>query len=593
MAIDYDFSGWATKHNIKCSDGRTIMKDAFKHNDGAQVPLVWNHQHNHPDEVLGHALLENRDEGVYAYCKFNDTENGKTAKLLVQHGDIDALSIYANNLKENMRNVIHGNIRELSLVLAGANPGAYIDAVMAHGEESDSEATIYNDGGIELYHAEDDKKEDNVKMDKEKNTNNDDKSIKDIFNSCTEEQQQAWLATLGQALEGDDSDDDEGGNNMKHNVFDNDMEEQGTYLTHADEKAIIARAKRLGTFKAAMAEFAEDNSLQHGFADYEALFPENEWENTPGAPKILDKDESWVGTILGKVKKSPMARVRCRYTDLREADIRGLGYTKGEQKKLIGQFDMIGRSFDPQTVYVKDEMHRDDILDIEDFDVVNYQKNIMRSKLEMTIAQAVSIGDSRPKGDPDKIKEAHIQPVWGDIELFTIYQDVDIAKAKTELQGSNTNANFGENYIYAEAIITAALYAREKYKGSGSLDFFCTPHLLNVMLLARDMNGHRMYQSKDDLAAALNVKNIYTVEQYEGKTRTTDDGKTKKLLGLFYNFADYQIGSVKGGQITNFEQFDIDFNKYKYLMETRISGGNTVPFSAIALEELVSGSAEG
>jgi len=569
------------------------MKDAFKHNDGAQVPLVWNHQHNHPDEVLGHALLENRDEGVYAYCKFNDTENGKTAKLLVQHGDIDALSIYANNLKENMRNVIHGNIRELSLVLAGANPGAYIDAVMAHGEESDSEATIYNDGGIELYHAEDDKKEDNVKMDKEKNTNNDDKSIKDIFNSCTEEQQQAWLATLGQALEGDDSDDDEGGNNMKHNVFDNDMEEQGTYLTHADEKAIIARAKRLGTFKAAMAEFAEDNSLQHGFADYEALFPENEWENTPGAPKILDKDESWVGTILGKVKKSPMARVRCRYTDLREADIRGLGYTKGEQKKLIGQFDMIGRSFDPQTVYVKDEMHRDDILDIEDFDVVNYQKNIMRSKLEMTIAQAVSIGDSRPKGDPDKIKEAHIQPVWGDIELFTIYQDVDIAKAKTELQGSNTNANFGENYIYAEAIITAALYAREKYKGSGSLDFFCTPHLLNVMLLARDMNGHRMYQSKDDLAAALNVKNIYTVEQYEGKTRTTDDGKTKKLLGLFYNFADYQIGSVKGGQITNFEQFDIDFNKYKYLMETRISGGNTVPFSAIALEELVSGSAEG
>lgn len=593
MAIDYDFSGWATKHNIKCSDGRTIMKDAFKHNDGAQVPLVWNHQHNHPDEVLGHALLENRDEGVYAYCKFNDTENGKTAKLLVQHGDIDALSIYANNLKENMRNVIHGNIRELSLVLAGANPGAYIDAVMAHGEESDSEATIYNDGGIELYHAEDDKKEDNVKMDKEKNTNNDDKSIKDIFDSCTEEQQQAWLATLGQALEGDDSDDDEGGNNMKHNVFDNDMEEQGTYLTHADEEVIIARAKRLGTFKAAMAEFAEDNSLQHGFADYEALFPENEWENTPGAPKILDKDESWVGTILGKVKKSPMARVRCRYTDLREADIRGLGYTKGEQKKLIGQFDMIGRSFDPQTVYVKDEMHRDDILDITDFDVVNYQKNIMRSKLEMTIAQAVSIGDCRPKSDPDKIKEAHIQPVWGDIELFTIYQDVDIAKAKTELQGSNTNANFGENYIYAEAIITAALYAREKYKGSGSLDFFCTPHLLNVMLLARDLNGRRIYDSKADLAAALNVRNIYTVEQYEGKTRTTDDGKTKKLLGLFYNFADYQIGSVKGGQITNFEQFDIDFNKYKYLMETRISGGNTVPFSAIALEELVSGSAEG
>ena len=596
----YDFSGWATRNNLKCSDGRTILKDAFKHNDGATVPLVWNHQHNSPDEVLGHAMLENRDEGVYAYCTFNDTEAGKTAKLLVQHGDVNALSIYANQLKEKMSHVIHGNIREVSLVLAGANPGAYIDSVIAHSDSDEWEASIFTGETIELYHG-DNNMEGEIKMDNNMNpelmhaagaqANSGGKTLKEVFDTLNEEQKTLFYAMIGQALEDGGSDmshseEFEGGNEMKHNVFDND-ETQGAVLSHADEEMIMDRAKRLGSFRAAMDEFEEANSLQHGFADYEALFPENEWENTPGAPKIIDNDESWVSTMLGKVKKSPMARVRSRYADLREADIRGLGYTKGEEKKLIGQFDMIGRSFDPQTVYVKEQMHRDDILDINDFDVVNYLKNIMRTKLNLEIARAISIGDGREKNDPDKIKEAHIQPVWGDIELYTIYQDVDVKAAKAELQGTNTGANFGDNYIYAEAIITAALYAREKYKGSGSLDFYCTPHLLNIMLLARDLNGRRIYESKSDLAAALNVSNIYTVEQYEGKTRKTDDGKTKKLLGLFYNFNDYQIGAVQGGQITNFEDFDIDFNTYKYLMETRISGGNTVPFSAIALEEEV------
>ena len=594
----YDFSGWATRNNLKCSDGRTILKDAFKHNDGATVPLVWNHQHNSPDEVLGHAMLENRDEGVYAYCTFNDTEAGKTAKLLVQHGDVNALSIYANQLKETMSHVIHGNIREVSLVLAGANPGAYIDSVIAHSDSDEWEASIFTGETIELYHG-DNNMEGEIKMDNNMNpelmhaavaqANSVGKTLKEVFDTLNEEQKTLFYAMISQALEDGGSDMShsehfEGGNEMKHNVFDND-ETQGAVLSHADEEMIMDRAKRLGSFRAAMDEFEEANSLQHGFADYEALFPENEWENTPGAPKIIDNDESWVSTMLGKVKKSPMARVRSRYADLREADIRGLGYTKGEEKKLIGQFDMIGRSFDPQTVYVKEQMHRDDILDIKDFDVVNYLKNIMRTKLNLEIARAISIGDGREKNDPDKIKEAHIQPVWGDIELYTIYQDVDVKAAKAELQGTNTGANFGDNYIYAEAIITAALYAREKYKGSGSLDFYCTPHLLNIMLLARDLNGRRIYESKSDLAAALNVSNIYTVEQYEGKTRKTDDGKTKKLLGLFYNFNDYQIGAVQGGQITNFEDFDIDFNTYKYLMETRISGGNTVPFSAIALEE--------
>ena len=596
----YDFSGWATRNNLKCSDGRTILKDAFKHNDGATVPLVWNHQHNSPDEVLGHAMLENRDEGVYAYCTFNDTEAGKTAKLLVQHGDVNALSIYANQLKEKMSHVIHGNIREVSLVLAGANPGAYIDSVIAHSDSDEWEASIFTGETIELYHG-DNNMEGEIKMDNNMNpelmhaagaqANSGGKTLKEVFDTLNEEQKTLFYAMIGQALEDGGSDvshseEFEGGNEMKHNIFDND-ETQGAVLSHADEEMIMDRAKRLGSFRAAMDEFEEANSLQHGFADYEALFPENEWENTPGAPKIIDNDESWVSTMLGKVKKSPMARVRSRYADLREADIRGLGYTKGEEKKLIGQFDMIGRSFDPQTVYVKEQMHRDDILDIKDFDVVNYLKNIMRTKLNLEIARAISIGDGREKNDPDKIKEAHIQPVWGDIELYTIYQDVDVKAAKAELQGTNTGANFGDNYIYAEAIITAALYAREKYKGSGSLDFYCTPHLLNIMLLARDLNGRRIYESKSDLAAALNVSNIYTVEQYEGKTRKTTDGKTKKLLGLFYNFNDYQIGAVQGGQITNFEDFDIDFNTYKYLMETRISGGNTVPFSAIALEEEV------
>ena len=598
--MEYDFSGWATRNNLKCSDGRTILKDAFKHNDGATVPLVWNHQHNSPDEVLGHAMLENRDEGVYAYCTFNDTEAGKTAKLLVQHGDVNALSIYANQLKEKMSHVIHGNIREVSLVLAGANPGAYIDSVIAHSDSDEWEASIFTGETIELYHG-DNNMEGEIKMDNNMNpelmhaaaaqANSGGKTLKEVFDTLNEEQKTLFYAMIGQALEDGGSDmshseEFEGGNEMKHNVFDND-ETQGAVLSHADEEMIMDRAKRLGSFRAAMEEFEEANSLQHGFADYEALFPENEWENTPGAPKIIDNDESWVSTMLSKVKKSPMARVRSRYADLREADLRGLGYTKGEEKKLIGQFDMIGRSFDPQTVYVKEQMHRDDVLDINDFDVVNYLKNIMRTKLNLEIARAISIGDGREKNDPDKIKEAHIQPVWGDIELYTIYQDVDIKAAKAELQGTNTGANFGDNYIYAEAIITAALYAREKYKGSGSLDFYCTPHLLNVMLLARDLNGRRIYESKSDLAAALNVSNIYTVEQYEGKTRKTTEGKTKKLLGLFYNFNDYQIGAVQGGQITNFEDFDIDFNTYKYLMETRISGGNTVPFSAIALEEEV------
>ena len=375
---------------------------------------------------------------------------------------------------------------------------------------------------------------------------------------------------------------------MKHNVFENE-ENNTNVLSHADEATIIdmAKAPSVGSLQHAMEIYAEENSLQHGIDQIEQLFPEYK-DVKPGAPELLERDQTWVGVVMNKAHKSPISRIRTRQADARAAELRAKGYKKGNQKTLSANIKLLSRTTDPQTVYRKDELHRDDILDITDFDVVSYQYGIMRRNLEEDIAMAILIGDGRDDVDPDKISEDHIRSIWHDDELYTIHADVDIAAAKAELQGTDTNKHFGDNYIYAEAIITAALYARERYKGSGSLDFFCTPHLLNVMLLARDLNGRRIYDSKSDLAAALNVNAIYTVEQFEGKTRTTTEGdKTKKLLGLFVNMADYQIGSTKGGEITRFNQFDIDFNKEKYLLETRLSGALTKVYSAIALEEPV------
>ncbi len=602
---NFDFSGWATKANLKCSDGRIIRPNAFKHNDGQKVPLVWNHRHGSTQEVLGHALLENREEGVYAYCAFNETESGKTAKLLVQHGDVDQLSIYANELKQQGPNVIHGNIKEVSLVLAGANPGAYIDSEsIKHGEDSDEEGIIYTGEYISLKHSgieetkpEEPKEElkeelahsEEEKMDEKKPES--DKTIGDIIDTMNEEQQIVLYAMVAQALEdrGEEDDSEGGDEDMKHNVFDND-ERQGNTLTHADEGAIIemAKAPSVGSLQHAMAIYAEENSLQHGIDEIETLFPDYQLTN-PGAPETLERDQTWVGVVMNKAHKSPISRIRTRQADARAAEIRAKGYKKGAQKTLSANLKLLSRTTDPQTVYRKDELHRDDIIDITDFDVVEYQYGIMRRNLEEDIAMAILIGDGREDVDPDKISEDHIRSIWHDDELYTIHADVDINAAKAELQGSDTSKHFGDNYVYAEAIITAALYAREKYKGSGNLDFFCTPHLLNVMLLARDLNGRRIYDSKSDLAAALNVGAIHTVEQFEGKTRTTDEGDTKKLLGLFVNMADYQIGSTKGGEITRFNQFDIDFNKEKYLLETRLSGALTKVYSAIALEEPVNG----
>ena len=594
---NYDFSGWATRNDLKCSDGRTIRKDAFKGNDGTIVPLVWNHEHNDPNAVLGHAMLENRDDGVYAYGTFNDTEQGQHAKKLLQNGDVRSLSIWANQLKQIGGDVMHGNIRELSLVLSGANPGAYVDFVMAHSD--DEEDTLYAsyDENIMLWHSDqppvDNKKGDNNMADTNTKPENkpEGKTVEDIINSMNEDQRSVMEYMVGLALEEGNKDDNEGDDDMKHNVFEDCNQSQTNVLSHSDEEAIISLAKQsnVGSLKQALEIYAEENSdtLSHGVFDdnVETLFPEYELLKK-GEPETLERDQSWIAAVISKIHKSPISRIRTRQADARIAELRAKGYQKkGNYKENMAQIKLLSRTTDPQTIYIKDEMHRDDIIDITDFDIVAYQWRMMRNVLNEELAMAALVGDQREEGDPDKIHEDHIRSIWHDDELYTIHYDVDIAAARTALQGSNTSANFGENYIYAEAIITAALYSREKFKGSGTPDLYCTPHLLNVMLLARDLNGRRIYDSKADLAAALNVGNIYTVEQFEGLTRTDGSSKKHKLLGLFVNLADYQFGSTKGGEITKFDDFDMDFNRYKYMLETRLSGSLTRVYSAIALEE--------
>lgn len=606
----FDFSGWATKANLKCSDGRVIMKDAFKDNDGATVPLVWGHNHDDPNRVLGHALLENRDEGVYAYCKFNDTESGKTAKLLVQHGDVNALSIYANQLKQQLSNVVHGNIREVSLVLAGANPGAFIDSVMSHGEESDEEARIFTGETIFLYHSEYDdedsilshaneKKEDKKENKEMDNEINKEETVADVFDTLNEKQKTVVYAMIGQAIEDAtaDDDDDEEDTNMKHNVFDTDNNKQGNVLSHADQEDILsmAKASNVGSFQTALGIYVEENKLEHdalaggfiqtGAGNVTELFPEYK-DVRPGAPELITNDQGWISVVMQKVHKSPISRIRTGQVDIRNIDaLRAKGYDKGKQKKQAGNFSLVRRTTDPQTIYVKNALHRDDIVDITDFDYVQYLYNIDRMMLNEELATAIMLGDGRGEADDDKIHPEHIRPIWLDDDLYTMHVDVDMEALKTELQGTDTGTYFGKNFIEAESLVNTMLYSREKFKGSGTPDLFITPHKLNVMLLARDRSGHRIYSSKAELASALNVGNIYTAEQFEGKTRTTSDGKTKKLQALIVNLADYSLGATKGGEITHFTQFDIDFNQQKSLLETRCSGALTRVYSAIAIEE--------
>lgn len=607
----YDFGGYATRNDLLCGDGRTIRKDAFKDNDGCTVPLVWNHDHNDPENVLGHALLENRSDGVYAYATFNDTPAGQAAKKLVQHGDVKSLSIYANRLKQVGGDVVHGTIRELSLVLAGANPGAFIDCVMSHSDSDEAEALIVGfDENITIYHSDEfdgdvithadksenpGKKKENKgdeKMNKNGKMNeNDDKTVAEVFDELTEDQKTVVYALIGQALEenGDEDDNEEGeGENMKHNLFDNDFEEANV-LTHSDEEAImdLARSSSVGSFKEALTIFANNNELAHDAVDGEVLdvlFPDYK-DVYPGEPETITDDQTWVGSVIAGVHKSPISRVRTRQLDARNRRNRAKGYKKGKYKEEGTNVALLSRTTDPQTIFVKDKLNRDDIIDFTDFDIVEYNWRIMRQALNEEIATAIMIGDGRQEGEEDKISETHVRSIWNDDELYAMHYDVDIEAAKKKLQGTNTSANFSDNYIYAEAIIEAALYSREKYKGSGNLTFYCTPHLLNVMLLARDMNGRRIYSSKSDLQAALNVSSIQTVEQFEGLVRKDAELKNHELLGIFVNLADYQVGSTKGGEITKFDQFDIDFNQQKLLLETRISGALTRVQSAIVLEK--------
>ena len=567
---NYDFSGYATRNDLLCEDGRTIRKDAFKDNDGATVPLIWNHNHKDSQAVLGHALLKNRKDGVYAYCTFNDTEEGKHAKQLVHNGDVRSLSIYANKLKQVGGDVIHGSIKELSLVLAGANPGAYIDFVMAHGEDEDDGLWAnYDENALVIYHSSEKESEEN-KMNKEeldqqkrREDNNDkkEKTIREVFNELTGEQQEVVYALIGMALEDankNENDDEEGDGNMKHNVFDNDERKQD-YLSHSAQEDIIklAKSSQVGSLQTALEIYADSNELQHdalsgGFAqngtgNVTMLFPEYQ-EVRPGAPELITNDQDWISVVMSKVHKSPISRIRTSQVDIRKInDLRAKGYKKGKEKSLAGNFKLVRRTTDPQTVYVKNALHRDDIIDITDFDYVKYLYDVDRIMLNEELATAMMLGDGRDEGAEDKIASDKIRPIWTDDDLYTIHVDLDIDKAKKELQGTGTGVSFGENYIYAEAIINTVLHARENYKGSGTPDFFVTPHMLNVMLLARDMNGRRIYSSKAELASALNVGDIYTAEQFEGKTRTTTDSKKKKILGIIVNLADYSLGATKGG----------------------------------------------
>lgn len=613
---NYDFSGYATRNDLLCEDGRTIRKDAFKDNDGATVPLIWNHNHKDSQAVLGHALLENRKDGVYAYCTFNDTEEGEHAKQLVHNGDVRSLSIYANKLKQVGGDVIHGSIKELSLVLAGSNPGAYIDFVMAHGEDEDDGLWAnYDENALVIYHSSE-KESGGNKMNKEEldqqKENGDDnekkekkrkkeKNIQEVFNELTEEQQEVVYALIGMALEDankneNDDDDKKGDGNMKHNVFDNDERKQD-YLSHSAQEDIIklAKSSQVGSLQTALEIYADNNALQHdalsgGFAqngtgNVTMLFPEYQ-EVRPGVPELITNDQDWISVVMSKVHKSPISRIRTSQVDIRKInDLRAKGYKKGKEKILAGNFKLVRRTTDPQTVYVKNTLHRDDIIDITDFDYVKYLYDIDRIMLNEELATAMMLGDGRDEGADDKIASDKIRPIWTDDDLYTIHVDLDIDKAKKELQGTGTGVSFGENYIYAEAIINTVLHARENYKGSGTPDFFVTPHMLNVMLLARDMNGRRIYSSKAELASALNVGDIYTAEQFEGKTRTTTDSKKKKILGIIVNLVDYSLGATKRGEVTHFTQFDIDFNQEKSLLETRCSGALTRVYSAIAIEE--------
>ena len=565
MVKDYDFSGWATKNNLLCSDGRTILKDAFKSDDGVTVPLVWNHQHNEPDNVLGHALLENRDDGVYAYCKLNDTEKGKTTKELIKHGDISALSIYANQLKQQGGKVIHGSIREVSVVLAGANPGAFIDSVICHNDESDEEAVIYSGESISLAHAEqttETKKEETMKEE----TKKDEKTVKEIFDTLTEEQKNVVYAIIGSIIEEKENsnkkeepkkaDDIEGGKVMKHNVFDNDVENKEDVLQHADVQAIFADAKRYGSLK--------DSVLQHGITNIDYLFPEA--TNLNQTPEFVKRDTGWVEKVMGAVHHSPFSRIKSQFADITADDARAKGYVKGNLKK-DEVFSLLKRSTTPTTVYKKQKLDRDDVVDITDFDVVSWIKGEMRMMLDEELARAFLIGDGRLSSSDDKINEQNIRPIYNDADLYTVKVEVDA--------GENATAE-----AKTKAFIKAVIKNRKEYKGTGSPTLYTTEDVVSDCLLLEDANGRFIYDTIDKLKNTLRVADIVTVPVMEG----AKGAKGGDLIAILVNLADYNVGADKGGAVNMFDDFDIDYNAQKYLIETRCSGALTKPYSAIAFE---------
>lgn len=576
--MEYDFSGWATRNNIRCSDGRTILKDAFKHNDGQMVPLVWNHDHNDPLNVLGHALLENRDEGVYAYCTFNDTDAGRNAKALVEHGDVTALSIYANQLKQQGPNVLHGAIREVSLVLAGANPGAFIDSIIRHGEESDEEAIIYTGENLVLEHSQhtivNDKNLDAIKDNftppsgdkKDEKGEKGEKTVQDVFDTLNEEQKTVVYALIGQALDGsnqNENNEKEGNDNMKHNVFDQDQKEKENVLSHADMENIISEGKRYGSLKDSFLAHA----AQYGIDQIDFLFPDA--KNVTNQPDFIKRDDSYVQKVLRGVHHTPFSRIKSTHANITADEARAKGYIKGHLKKEE-VFTLLKRTTTPTTIYKKQKMDRDDIVDITDFDVVAYIKAEMRMMLDEEIARAILVGDGRSTASDDKINEQNIRPIAKDDDLYTIKATVTAAAKATEDE-------------IAKAFIRTVIKSRKEYKGSGSPTLFTTEDMLTNCLLLEDNNGRIIYDSVDKLATTLRVKEIVPVEVMEGVTRKADT-KTLSLIAILVNLNDYYVGADKGGAINMFDDFDIDYNQEKYLIETRISGALVKPYSAIAFE---------
>ena len=554
MTEAYDFSGWATRANIKCADGITIDKDAFKHMDGQTVPLVWNHQHNNPDNVLGHALLEARDEGVYAYCKFNDNPLSMRAKNAVNNGDLDQLSIYANKLKRNGSKLAHGSIKEVSLVIAGANPGAYIDSIMSHSDDSFEEAIIYNDELICLEHSDDNKEDKKPMADEKKETGSEEKekTIKEIFDGFTDEQKDVVYTMIGMALEAQekDNEEEEEDPDMKHNVFENDND-TGDVLTHSEMENILKDAKRQGSLR--------DSFIAHGIDNIEFLFPDYKDVNS-GAPTFINNQPvEWVDGFMKGVHKSPFSRIRTTFADIRGDEARARGYmTKGKFKKEE-VFSLSRRTADPVTVYKKQKIDRDDVNDITDFDVITWLKAEMRTKLDEELARACIFSDGRTPIDEDKIPETNIIPVVNDNNLFTI----------------KTNVTAGEDGDLAKAIIRAAVKSQDNYEGSGSLTFYASNGTISDMLLLEDKNGNRLYKTISDLALALNVSKIVKVP-----ASYIPDG----VYAVMFDLRDYTIGADKGGSVNMFDDFDIDYNQMKYLIETRCSGMLTKAFSAIVLK---------